>query len=292
MYSVYRTIYVNLDQIKSSEMMEFEPDNFKENFKELLNKYGTEKESVRDGFKKTFVWNALEFLTGEFLPCAGYHTNMNDHNNILRLRLKAFLKGTLSSFNSSTIIRNCKINHKQISIANIMDEICPQIEESQRGLFGSDDCGVFGNDAQSILHKIRKIFRKIEKKVTPELLIEGMLSLRKMNSTDMNVSNMMDLLMSLPEKARSVFTKALPVMLREKISLGSLYGCFMNKNKWIQLLNYCGKNDMEIECKETSKDFCENGEIGFGSMVIAAVFLPGLIQAVGNIIFYKESVKI
>ena len=66
----------------------------------------------------------------------------------------------------------------------------------------------------------------------------------------------------------------------------------MNKNKWIQLLNYCGKNDIEIECKDTSKDFCENGEIGFGSMVIAAVFLPGLIQAVGNIIFYKESVKV
>ena len=96
-------------------------------------------------------------------------------------------------------------------------------------------------------------------------------------------------LSNLPTKSQLIFSRALPVIIKENLNLETFFKsvkCMFSK----KFLDNCGFQDIAIECTDTSKDFCATGKPGFGSVVIFAVFLPGLIQAVANIIYFKVNI--
>ena len=215
------------------------------------------------------------FLTDNFQPRAGYHTDMYNHNNIMRQRLVAIMKGVLDGVNGTTIIEYCRVNGNKILSTDIVDQICPIMFDNKTSDFNITSCSKLGNDGKTVLTRILEITKKIKEKVGLDIVM-GLID-------DMNQNGL---------KYHKIKHRLIPIMtilVKEGIPLENLKQCILSKNNWRGILSLCQPVDIKLECEDTTKDFCVRGEIGFGSVVIAAVFLPGFIQAVGNMIFHKVS---
>ena len=186
---------------------------------------------------------------------------------------------------------------------NIMDEICPENQKLESKTKRDADiseynqCDDLGDNYESILNGIRNLIRKMEKEEKPEFLIDGIIPIFNLSATDLkklsSITSINDVAV-LPKETQKIIFRVFTVLSKEGISLKGLFGCIseivQKRSSWKKLLAHCGSQDISVTCKDTSKDFCANGKTGFGSMVILAIFIPGLIQAIGNIIHYRVSI--
>ena len=195
--------------------------------KQLLQKYGN-GQTIGDTFRDTWGWKTYEYLTGNFQPDAGYHTDFKTHSNILRTRMNDLLASSLSDFDSSTIIRHCKINKKQVSMINIMDEICPENQKLESKTKRDADiseynqCDDLGDNYESILNGIRNLIRKMEKEEKPEFLIDGIIPIFNLSATDLkklsSISSLKDVAV-LPKETQKIIFRVFTVLSTEGISL-------------------------------------------------------------------------
>ena len=266
---------MTLRDLKPSELKEFS----QETFKVLHKHYGYGSKEINTQVRETRLWKAWFYMSHNLEPCAGYHTNMHRHDNIIRQRLKAIVDGVLDGINTTTMIKHCSINGKKFSAVDVFDEICPILNMSSSINFNNQTCSDLGQDPKTILQRIHDITSDIEDKVGTHTLFELL-------ANNMGINNPTNIVASGRVKAQ-----ILTVLLKQKINWTTLTQCILDKYTWRIILKSCKSVDVDIECEDTSKDFCGEGQIGFGTVVIAAVFLPGLIQAIGNIIFYKVSSK-
>ena len=52
----------------------------------------------------------------------------------------------------------------------------------------------------------------------------------------------------------------------------------------------CGTHTTHISCTDDSKDFCEGSTAYVGLLILFAIFLPGIVRALGNLMFYNVSI--
>ena len=56
-------------------------------------------------------------------------------------------------------------------------------------------------------------------------------------------------------------------------------------------LETCGKHNITIGCVDTTKDFCKAGIPIFGLFILLTILLPGLVQGLGNMVFYRVHIN-
>ena len=56
-----------------------------------------------------------------------------------------------------------------------------------------------------------------------------------------------------------------------------------------EVLAPCVTQTTHISCVDDSKDFCVGSTIYVGLGVLFAIFLPGIVRALGNLVFYRVS---
>ena len=56
-----------------------------------------------------------------------------------------------------------------------------------------------------------------------------------------------------------------------------------------KVLAPCVTQRTHISCVDDSKDFCVGSTVYVGLGVLLAIFLPGIVRAIGNLVFYRVS---
>ena len=181
----------------------------------------------------------------------------------------AIFNGFLEDVDAETIIEYCQINYENITIRNILMHTCPMALME-------------GN-------KVRNLLEEMERGKEPGFLTRALLPLAFMEPTDLHRFLKTFQLSLLPnnKETEELLSVALEKFLEGNSDLISLLDAASRPNQWRSHLSECGSHNLTLTCLDKKRDFCESGQITSALVVLLAIFLPGLIQALANLMFYK-----
>ena len=208
-------------------------------------------DSVFDHFINSPLFSILKYLDERGND--GFSTSINTHNNLFRSRMFRFLDETMKNVKPETVLK-CRLNNTQVTDEVVLKYLCPN--DSGKGHNGPD---------------LRDVMKKLTKKKDPQFVMRGILHFWM--DTDSLKS---------PEVTRLMTRAGLRLQNAEMNLLKNL-----NRETLHDLLIPCGSHTTHISCEDDSRDFCVGNTIYVGLFVLLAIFLPGLVRALGNLIFYK-----
>ena len=220
---------------------------------------------------------------GTFRPSFGLHVNFSsgwvfgDEGNLIQSRMRSILRGSTEGF-----VAHCSLNNHQLTDKSLVNQFCPVMLDKEN---------IAG-----------RIFGKIEKKTDKSLMIRALMEFfslgedaqdrLKQKLKNIEISS---LSLDFPEiglditkfLARVSTVFAIRLDKNERRALVEIMQS--NSSNWKDLLKNCGEHTTTITCNDSSKDFCAGNSITkhFGITVLFAICLPGLIQGLSNLIFYK-----
>ena len=241
--------------------------------------------SVRNQFELTF-WKFL--LTDGYRPSSGFHADLADGwlftngGNLFNSRMKSILGGSMKDVHQE-IVTHCNINNKMATDRYLVQEFCPFILDTE--------------------NRAKEIFKKVEKKSDSYLITRAVVEFfamdgsarrrltNELENTQLDSFDLSELLKTIsvaPDLTKLLTRVYLKLDATEK---GVVQELMQSKSKWKKLLKVCGNHTTTITCNNPSKDFCEGNSVTkyFGLTVLFAIALPGAIQGLSNVIFYKVS---
>ena len=241
--------------------------------------------SVRNQFEST-LWNFL--LTDGYRPSSGFHADLDDGwlftngGNLFNSRMKSILGGSMKDVHQE-IVTHCNINGQLAADRYLVQQFCPYILETE--------------------NRAREMFKKVEKKADNRFITRAVVdffamdgSARKRLTHELEKTQLDSLDLSELLKTLNVAHDLTALLARVYLKLDAtekevVQELMRSRSKWKKLLKVCGNHTTTITCNNPSKDFCEGNSVTkyFGLTVLFAIALPGLIQGLSNVIFYKVS---
>ena len=214
-------------------------------------------DDVYSQLKNSFFFPLLEFLIQN--GSEGFSTNLRIHQNLFHSRMFSFFEDTMQNINPETVLK-CRLNGTEINDENILRYLCP--DDGYR------------------VHRvpdIREIVKKLMKKKDPQFVTRGIFHFFWMNPNNTR---------SPPPEVGRLRGRALAKLNHaERTMLLNL-----NLETASSVLAPCGAHTTQISCTDDSKDFCEGSTSYVGLLILFAIFLPGIVRALGNLMFYKVSI--
>ena len=214
-------------------------------------------DDVYSQLKNSFFFPLLEFLIQN--GSEGFSTNLRIHQNLFHSRMFSFFEDTMQNINPETVLK-CRLNGTEINDENILHFLCP--------------------DDRYRVHRvpdIREIVKKLKKTKDPQFVTRGIFHFFWMNPNNTR---------SPPPEVGRLRGRALAKLNRaERTMLLNL-----NLETASSVLAPCGTHTTQISCTDDSKDFCEGSTSYVGLLILFAIFLPGIVRALGNLMFYKVSI--
>ena len=211
------------------------------------------------------IWSFYNSFTGGFQAGSGFRTNYIRHNNIFKARMFDILH-SVRDVDAGTIIQSCQINYENITARNLLTSICPIAMRE-----GS---------------MVKNVLEELERGKEPGFLARALLPLVFMDPRDLQsfLKTFQSSLLPKDKETREIFTIAITMLLGGNSDLIFL---LQNLSKWRSHLSSCGVHNITVTCSDQTKDYCESGQLSSAVVVLLAIFLPGLIQALANLMFYK-----
>ena len=212
-------------------------------------------DDVYSQLKNSFFFPLLEFLVQN--GSEGFSTNLRTHQNLFHSRMFSFFEDTMQNINPDTLLK-CHLNGTEITDENILHFLCP--------------------DDRYRVHRvpdIREIVKKLMKKKDPQFVTRGIFHFVWKNP-DMR---------TLPPEFQQLMGRAIKLNHAERAMLLNL-----NLETASSVLAPCGTHTTQISCTDDSKDFCEGSTAYVGLLILFAIFLPGIVRALGNLMFYNVSI--
>ena len=248
--------------------------------------------SVRNQFEST-LWNFL--VTDGYRPSSGFHADLDDGwlftngGNLFNSRMNSILGGSMKDVHQE-IVTHCNINDNLATDRYLVQQFCPFILETE-------------NKAREIFKKVEKTKtqtqkadnRFITRAVVDFFAMDGSArkrlthELEKTQLDSLDYSKLLKILDVAPDGLKKLLTRVyLKLDAAQKEVVQEL---MRSRSKWKKLLKVCGNHTTTITCNNPSKDFCQGNSVTkyFGLTVLFAIALPGLIQGLSNVIFYKVS---
>ena len=237
---------------------------------------------------KSHWWSATSksiftLWDGTFRPSFGLHVNfssgwvLGDEGNLIQSRMRSILRGSTEGF-----VAHCSLNNQQLTDKSLVNQFCPVMLD--KGNIGG------------------RIFGKIEKKTDKSLMIRALMEFfslgkdaqerLKQELKHIEISSLsqdfLEIGLDITKFLARVSTVfAVRLDKNEQRTLVEIVRS--NSSNWKDLLKNCGNHTTTITCNDSSKDFCAGNSVTkhFGITVLFAICLPGLIQGLSNLIFYK-----
>ena len=140
---------------------------------------------------------------------------------------------------------------------------------------------------------VRNVLEELERGKEPGFLARALLPLVFMDPMDLQsfLKTFQFSLLPKDKETREIFesiiTIAIAMLLGGNSDLIFLLQNLSERSKWRSHLSSCGVHNITVTCSDQTKDFCESGQLSSAVVVLLAIFLPGLIQALANLMFYK-----
>ena len=202
-------------------------------------------------FKNSVFFPLLEYVVEH--GNEGFSTDIRFHRNLFHSRMFRFFEDTMKNVNPETVLK-CRLNKTQVTDETVLRYLCP------------DDKGHNVPD-------IRDVVKKLMKKNDPQFVTRGILHFFWMDQDSRTP----------PEVVRLMTRAALKLNAAEMNLLQNF-----NPGAASEVLAPCGTRTTHISCVDDGgKDFCVGSTIYVGFFVLFAIFLPGLVRALGNLVFYK-----
>ena len=215
------------------------------------------------------LWAFADFAFGSFQPGSGFRTDYFRHSNLFHQRLFAILNRILEDVDAETILEYCQLNNENITIRNILMHTCPTaLMEGNR---------------------IRNLLEELERGKEPDFLTRALLPLAFMETTDLQLllKNLQLELLPQNKETQDLLPIVLQKFLEGNSDLHSILAAASRPSQWRSHLSECGSHNLTLTCLDKRWDFCESGQIIPAVVVLLAILLPGFIQALANLIFYK-----
>ena len=179
------------------------------------------------------------------------------------------LNSVLDDVDAGTIIQSCQINYENITARNLLTNICPIAMRE-----GS---------------MVRNVLEELERGKEPDFLARALLPLVFMDPRDLQsfLKTFQFSLLPKDKETREIFVSGIAMFLGGNSDLTFLLNTLRKGSNWRSHLSSCGVHNITVTCTDQTKDFCESGQLSSAVVVLLAIFLPGLIQALANVMFYK-----
>ena len=278
--NVFRTVNLTFENMPTHELVSHSGEI---SLGRVLNSKYKRANSVRNQMG-SISWNFL--LTDGYRPSSGFHADLADgwlftnDGNLFNSRMKSILGGSMKNVHEE-IVTHCKINNNNITDRNSIQQFCPHILKK-------------GEIAKGI-------FEKVEKKADDSFITRAVIeffameeSARKRLTNELENTQLDSLDLTELLKTLNIAHDLTKFLTRVYLKLdptekGVVQELMQSKSNWKKLLEVCGNHTTTITCDNPSKDFCEGNSVTkhFGLTVLFAIGLPGLIQGLSNVIFYK-----
>ena len=87
----------------------------------------------------------------------------------------------------------------------------------------------------------------------------------------------------LPVDTARLMTRSLFTLTEEE------QASLLNVREWKPLFHGCGVHTNLLTCTDTTRDFCIHIKAELGLTILSTIFLPGLVQGLGNLLFHQVS---
>ena len=293
--NVFRTVNLTFENMPTHELVS---QSGEISLGRVLNSKYKRVNSVRNQIG-SISWNFL--LTDAYRPSSGFHADLTDgwlftnDGNLFNSRMKSILGGSMKDVHKE-IVTHCKINNNDITDRNSVQQFCPYILKNNKrakGIFQKVEKKVNKKQANkennSFITRAVVEFFAMEKSARKRLTTE--LEKTQLDSPDLNqLLKTLDVAHDLTKFLTRVYAliQLKKIDPTEKRVMQEL---IQSRSSWKKLLEVCGNHTTTITCNNPSKDFCEGNSVTkhFGLTVLFAIGLPGLIQGLSNVIFYKVS---
>ena len=151
----------------------------------------------------------------------------------------------------------CRLNNTWVTDESVLHYLCP-------------DNGVGGHNVPDI----RDVVKKLMKNDDPQFVTRGILHFFWMDSDS-----------ETPPEVKRLITRAVLKLNAAEMNLLEK----LNSSAASEVLAPCVTQITHISCVDDSKDFCVGSTIYVGLCVLFAIFLPGIVRALGNLVFYRVS---
>ena len=236
-----------------------------------------------DLFESSKLLRLIHKMTSDQGPQSGFHIDLqkggfSGETYIFRRRLDALLNGTLKDDDTNTILE-CRMNDMaKITDRSIFNHFCPMLKLSSC----SKDKNKKGHN---IIDKLKKCDDQdsLNNEGWETFIVKAILELALMDQDQLkHLINSWNYTIA-PKEVAALFVRAffkLDKSERDQIQ---------DRSNWKRAFMSCGNHTNTISCSDTTKDFCKDSNLSkyFGLVVILAVFLPGLIQGLGNLLHHK-----
>ena len=291
--NVFRTVNLTFENMPTHELVS---QSGEISLGRVLNSKYKRVNSVRNQMG-SISWNFL--LTDAYRPSSGFHADLTDgwlftnDGNLFNSRMKSILGGSMKDVHKE-IVTHCKINNNDITDRNSVQQFCPYILKNNKrakGIFQKVEKKVNKKQANkennSFITRAVVEFFAMEKSARKRLTTE--LEKTQLDSPDLNqLLKTLDVAHDLTKFLTRVYAliQLKKIDPTEKRVMQEL---IQSRSSWKKLLEVCGNHTTTITCNNPSKDFCEGNSVTkhFGLTVLFAIGLPGLIQGLSNVIFYK-----
>ena len=186
----------------------------------------------------------------------GFSTDIWFHRNIFHSRMFRFFEDTMKNVKPETVLQ-CRLNKTWVTDESVLHYLCPDNE-------------VGGHNVPDI----RDVVKKLMKNDDPQFVTRGILHFFWMDPNSQ----------APPHVVRLMTRAALKLNAAEMNLLKNFNLAAASK-----VLAPCGAHTTHISCVDNSKDFCVGSTIYVGLWVLFAIFLPGIVRALGNLVFYRVS---
>ena len=205
-------------------------------------------------FKNSIFFPLLEYVVEH--GNEGFSTAIRFHRNLFHLRMFRFFEDTMKNINPETVLK-CRLNKTQVTDETVLQYLCPDDRVKEHNV-----------------PDIRDVVKKLRNENDPQFVTRGILH-----------SFWMDQDSRTPPEVLRLMTRAAFRLNAAEMNMLQNF----NPRAASGVLAPCGTRTFHISCEDDSKDFCVGSTIYIGLCVLFAIFLPGIVRAIGNLVFYKVS---
>lgn len=170
-----------------------------------------------------------------------------------------------TSIDAETVLQ-CGVNNTGLTDEVLLRHFCPFQENSTNNSYG-----------------IKVIFSKLMKDTEPQFVLKGLLNFIWMEQKlhDHFLQNPSNISL-LPVDTARLMTRSLFTLTEEE------QASLLNVREWKPLFHGCGVHTNLLTCTDTIRDFCIHIKAELGLTILSTIFLPGLVQGLGNLLFHQR----